>query len=100
MVDCRVASESSNLREVAAISSTARSNACWLAFDGLWKPLILRTNWSAAAWYSSAVGACSGRRRTLMLRHIVEHCEEESLMLFSVADWTLCIQKKIANSPI
>jgi hypothetical protein len=38
---------SSELRRVlaaAVISSTATKNAASLAFDGLWKPLTLRTN--------------------------------------------------------
>ncbi len=38
----------SSLREAAVISSTAARNAASLAFDGLVKPLTLRTNWSAA----------------------------------------------------
>jgi hypothetical protein len=53
-----------------AISRTAASNAGWLAFDGLWKPLTLRTNCRAAAEISSDVTRASLRRRTLMLRHI------------------------------
>src|SRR6266849_1594761 len=53
-----------------AISRTAASNAGWLAFDGLWKPLTLRTNCRAAAEISSGVTKASLRRRTLMLRHI------------------------------
>src|SRR4051812_35845630 len=39
--------------------------------DGLCVPLTLRTNWRAAAEISSGVTGVSGRRRTLMLRHIV-----------------------------
>src|SRR5262249_41668058 len=51
-VDSRPASSAA---EISAIASIAALNAASLAFDGLLKPLILRTNWSDAAWISSSV---------------------------------------------
>ena len=67
----RVGSCFSSLSVAAAISWTAASKAGWLIFDGLWDPLTLRTNCRAAAEISSGVTGASGRRRTLMLRHII-----------------------------
>src|SRR5713101_509380 len=55
--------------EEARISSTAASKASALAGAGARKPLILRTNWSAAARTSSSV-AGAVPRSVLMLRHI------------------------------
>jgi hypothetical protein len=40
------------------------------AFDGLLKPLILRTNWYAAAWTSSSVTGGSKLNNVLMFLHI------------------------------
>ena len=57
--------------DTAAISSTAARNAASLAFDGLPKPLILRTNWSEAACTSSSVTGGSKLNRVLMLLHMV-----------------------------
>ncbi len=53
----------------AEISSTARSNAAWLIFDGALKPLSLRTNCSEALWISSAVAGGSKLKRVLIFLH-------------------------------
>ena len=55
---------------MAATASTARSKASALARDGLVKPLILRTYWSAAAWTSSSVAGGSKLWSVLMFRHM------------------------------
>jgi len=44
-----VSSEFRRFVEIAAIALIADKNASSLAFDGLLKPLIFRTNWSDAA---------------------------------------------------
>src|SRR5689334_2911541 len=54
-----VSRSASRCIEACATASTARLNASSLTFDGLLKPLILRTYWSAAAWTSSVVAAGS-----------------------------------------
>lgn len=55
---------------MAAMSSTARSNAKRLAFDGLSNPLSFRTNWSDAARISSSVAGGSKLKSVLMLLHM------------------------------
>src|SRR5215211_6204528 len=65
-----VSSEASSLLEAAAISSTAAQKATSLAFDGLLKPLILRTYCNAAARISSSFTGGSKLNRGLMFRHI------------------------------
>lgn len=60
-----------SVRAAAATSSTARLNASSLAFDGRVKPLIFRTNCSAAARTSSSVTGGSKLKSGLMLRHIL-----------------------------
>src|SRR6185295_7927728 len=55
---------------MAAISSTAVSNAASLTFDGLLKPLILRTNCSDAARISSSVTGGAKLNSGLMLLHM------------------------------
>src|SRR2546429_468897 len=65
-------SSSSRRRDAAVISSTASSKARWLAAEGRWMPLTLRTNCSAAASISSGGAAPSGSRSRLMLRHTHE----------------------------
>src|SRR2546425_35939 len=54
-----VSSAPSRLLEIAAIASTAAKKAASLAFDGLLKPLTLRTNCNAAARISSSVAGGS-----------------------------------------
>jgi hypothetical protein len=50
---------------MAAISSTAASNACWFALDGDLMLVSLRTYWSAEARTSSSVaGDLLGEFRT------------------------------------
>src|SRR5215213_3140120 len=66
-----VTSESISIRAVLATSSTARWKASWLSFDGLLKPLSLRTNCSDAARISSSVAGGSKLNRVLMFRHMV-----------------------------
>lgn len=63
-------SESTSVRAAAATSSTARLNASSLAFDGLVKPLIFRTNWTDAARTSSPVTGGSKLKSGLILRHM------------------------------
>src|SRR4051812_26585749 len=55
-----------------ATSSTAWSNASWLAADGLVKPLTFRTNCSEALRISASVTGGSKWNSGRMLRHIVE----------------------------
>ncbi len=62
---------STSVRAAAATSSTARLNVSSLAFDGLVKPLILRTNCSEAARTSDSVTGGSKLKSGLMLRHIL-----------------------------
>ena len=65
-----VSSELRRVLVVAAISSTAARNAASLAFDGLLKPLTLRTNCNEAARISSSVAGGSKLKRLLMFLHI------------------------------
>src|SRR5512140_3347447 len=53
-----------------AISWTARSNAAWLAAEGLVVPLTLRTNCSAASCTSREVAGGSKLFSGRMLRHM------------------------------
>src|SRR5690349_6945992 len=53
-----------------AISWTARSNASWLAAEGLVVPLTLRTNCSAASCTSREVAGGSKLFSGRMLRHM------------------------------
>ena len=55
---------------MAATSSTAVRNEASLAFDGLLKPVIFRTNWSEAARTSSSVTGGSKLKRVLMFLHM------------------------------
>jgi hypothetical protein len=59
------------MRFVAAaeISSTARSNATWLIFEGALKPLSFRTNCNEALRISSGVAGGSKLNRVLMFLH-------------------------------
>jgi hypothetical protein len=68
-----VSSDVSKLREIAAISSTAARKAASFAFDGLLKPVILRTYCSAAARVSSSVTGGSKLKSVLMFLHIDLH---------------------------
>ena len=54
----------------SAISSTAVRNAVSLAFDGLVKPLIYRTNCSEAARISASVLGGSKLKSGRMFRHM------------------------------
>jgi hypothetical protein len=54
-----VSSSASRCIEACATASTARLKASSFAREGLVKPLILRTYWSAAARISSSVAAGS-----------------------------------------
>lgn len=63
-------SEWSNLLEAEATSSIAAMKASSFAFEGLVKPLILRTNCSEAARTSSGVTGGSKLKRVLIFRHI------------------------------
>jgi hypothetical protein len=65
-----VSSECSRRVETAAISSTAAWKRASLAFDGLWIPLIFRTNCSEDARISSEVTGGSKLKRVLMFLHI------------------------------
>jgi len=65
-----VTREARSFRAAAVVSSTARSKAASLAFDGLVKPLSFRTNWMADARISSSVTGGSKLKRVLMLRHM------------------------------
>jgi hypothetical protein len=56
--------------ETAAISSTAAKKRASFTFDGLWIPLIFRTNWSEDARISSEVTGGSKLKRVLMFLHI------------------------------
>ena len=55
---------------IAAISSTARSNAASFAFDGFCDPLTLRTYCSAAARTSSSLTGGSKLWSVLMFLHM------------------------------
>ena len=65
-----VVSSPNNPCTTRAISSTAPSNAAWLAYDGLLKPVTLRTNCRAAASISSSVAGGSKWYSGLMFRHM------------------------------
>src|SRR5690606_19084406 len=69
-----VVSDATSSRVVAAIATTARSNAAALAADGLVIPLILRTYCSAEAWISSSVAGGSKLWSVRMLRHMAPAC--------------------------
>ncbi len=56
--------------EARAMSSMAAWKAASLAFDGLWKPVIFRTNCREAARTSSGVTGGLKLKSVLMLRHI------------------------------
>src|SRR5215831_17052622 len=58
-------------RETIVTSSTAASNEASFALDGLVSPVILRTNWRAAARTSSSVAGGSKLKRILILRHMI-----------------------------
>jgi hypothetical protein len=64
---------------VRATSSMARSNAASFAAAGLFIPLTLRTNWSAAARISSGEDGGSKWWRTRMFRHIAPSCHASTL---------------------
>src|SRR6266480_6453452 len=84
---------SSELRRVlvtAAISSTAARNAASLAFDGLLKPLTLRTNCSEAARISSSVAGGSKLKRLLMFLHICVTSLCHSQVAFECSVYLLC----------
>ena len=66
-----VISDAISSRAVAAISSIARSNAGWFAFDGLLNPLSLRTNCSDAERISSSVAGGSKLNNVRMFLHII-----------------------------
>ena len=53
-----------------AISSTAARNEPSLAFEGLLKPLIFRTNWREAARTSSGVTGGSKLKSGLIFLHM------------------------------
>src|SRR2546429_7293856 len=61
-----VTSEAMRLVAAAVISSTARSNATWLIFEGVLKPLSFRTNCTEALRISSSVAGGSKLKRVLM----------------------------------
>src|SRR5215467_2785899 len=65
-----VSSARSSLPEQAAISSIASAKAASLAFDGLLKPVIFRTNCSEAARTSSGVTGGSKLKRFLLFLHM------------------------------
>ena len=62
--------DSTSVRAAAATSSTARLNASSFAFDGLVKPLILRTNCNDAARISSSFTGGAKLKSGLIFRHI------------------------------
>src|SRR5580700_3444392 len=66
-----VSSACSKWPATCAISSTAARNAASLGFEGLLKPLILRTNCNDAARISSAFTGGSKLNSVLIFRHIV-----------------------------
>jgi hypothetical protein len=66
-----VSNECRSLAETRAISSIAARKAASFALDGWLKPLIFRTNWSAAARISSLVTGGSKLKRGLMFLHIL-----------------------------
>jgi hypothetical protein len=72
-----VASEPRRLLEIAAISSTAASNAASLTFDGLLKPLSFLTNCNEAARISSFVTGGSKLKRVLMFLHTTVYLGSE-----------------------
>jgi len=71
-----VSSELRKRADTAAISSTAAWNGASLALDGLLKPLIFLTNWSAAARISSSVIGGSKLNNGLMFLHIGDLSEK------------------------
>jgi hypothetical protein len=67
-----VSISSSSRRLASATSCTARSKSAWFACDGLWNPLIFRTNCNAAFSTSYAVAGSPGFLSTLILLHILK----------------------------
>src|SRR5262249_25664338 len=65
-----VSSARSKRVDTSATSSIAARNACSFAFEGLLKPLILRTNCNDAAWISSPVTGGSKLKRFLIFLHM------------------------------
>jgi hypothetical protein len=65
-----VSSECNSLMEMLATSSIAWRKLASFAFDGLLKPVILRTNCSDAARTSYSVTGGSKLKRFLMFLHI------------------------------
>ena len=65
-----VSNASTSLRATSAMSSIARLNAAWFAFDGAVKPLILRTNCTDAARTSSSLAGGSKLKSGRMFLHI------------------------------
>src|SRR6266496_1985163 len=63
-----VSSERRRRFDTAATSSTAAIKDASLAFEGLLKPVILRTNWSEAARTSSSVTGGSKLKRERMIQ--------------------------------
>jgi hypothetical protein len=56
--------------ETAAISSTAARKRAWFIFDGLWIPLIFRTNCREDACISSGVTGGSKLKSVFMFLHM------------------------------
>jgi hypothetical protein len=75
-----VSSELRSLAELAAISSTAVTNAASLIFDGLLKPLSFRTNCKQAARISSSVTAGWKLKSVLMLLHTFVYLEIQQFL--------------------
>src|SRR5580700_6913850 len=65
-----VSRECSSRDEMPAISSIAARNDSSLAFDGLLKPVIFRTNCSEAACTSASFAGGSKLKSVLIFRHI------------------------------
>ena len=70
-----VSSELRKLPEIAAISSTAATNAASLAFDGLMKPLSFLTNCNEAARISSSVTGGWKLKSVLMFLHTIVYLD-------------------------
>ena len=74
-----VSRSSTSRRATAAMSSIARLNAAWFAFDGAVKPLILRTNCIDAARTSSSVAG--GSKLNSGLNVPAHRCDPDGLGL-------------------
>src|SRR6266480_7714223 len=85
-----VSSELRKMLVTAAISSTAARNAASFAFDGLLKPLTLRTNCNEAARSSSSVAGGSKSKRLLMVLHICVTSLCHSQLAFECSVYLLC----------